>query len=323
MKPLISVIVPIYQAEKFLPRAIESVINQTYRNIELILVDDGSTDNSGKICDEYAINNDCIKVIHQTNQGVCAARNAGMNLTEGEYLILLDSDDALDPCAVEVLYEKIGFCEADIAIGPKRIINNDGTERTYDFSELPCIWNGLDFLLFFLEDHPAVYSACGKLYRTHFVKDVRFSIGRQINEDSFFVFQCAMKQPKVAIQDRCVMNVYATQNSASRGSFSDKYFDILYFAEQKKQLIEKQYPELADKIPNMMVKAHMPMLRMLSSQREKKYRQAERDSIKMICANKKQFKPAIQEDKTWFWIITHHLYGVYKKVKFIKNNIKR
>ena len=97
-QPLLSVIIPVYKVEKYLRQCVDSVINQTYKNLEIILVDDGSPDNCGKICDEYAQKDRRIKVIHQENQGVSAARNLGTKLAQGEYITYVDSDDWLDVC---------------------------------------------------------------------------------------------------------------------------------------------------------------------------------------------------------------------------------
>ena len=95
--PLISVIVPIYQVEAYLEECLDSILNQTYRQLEIILIDDGSTDRCGEICDRYASRDSRIKVIHQTNQGLSAARNAGMDIAIGEYISFIDSDDYIVP----------------------------------------------------------------------------------------------------------------------------------------------------------------------------------------------------------------------------------
>ena len=120
----VSIIVPVYKVEKFLSKCIDSLINQTLKEIEIILVNDGSTDNSGKICDEYAIRDKRIKVIHKKNQGVSAARNDGLKLATGEYVIFCDSDDWMTEDACENLYMTAKSKDADIVIGDVYIINN-------------------------------------------------------------------------------------------------------------------------------------------------------------------------------------------------------
>lgn len=105
--PLVSVIVPVYNVKPYLNEALDSVINQTYRNQEIILIDDGSTDGSGEICDEYATRDNRIKVIHQTNQGLSAARNAGLDIMHGSVISFLDSDDAFHPQMIEIMLHEM------------------------------------------------------------------------------------------------------------------------------------------------------------------------------------------------------------------------
>lgn len=114
MNDLISIIVPVYNVEKYLNKCIDSIINQTYKNIEIILVDDGSTDNSGKICDEYLLRDSRIKVIHKNNGGLSSARNEGINISSGEYIGFVDSDDWVEPNMYEEMYKKILYSNADI-----------------------------------------------------------------------------------------------------------------------------------------------------------------------------------------------------------------
>ena len=102
--PKISVIVPVYKAEKFLATCIESILNQTYGNLEIILVDDGSPDSCGKICEKYALSDSRVKVVHQKNAGVAAARNVGLDLAEGDYVTFVDSDDYIQPRMEEKLF---------------------------------------------------------------------------------------------------------------------------------------------------------------------------------------------------------------------------
>lgn len=114
-KPLVSIIVPVYQVKDYIGECVESLIRQTYTNLEILLVDDGSMDGSGAICDEYASKDNRIRVIHQENQGLSAARNAGLDRAAGEYVAFVDSDDAVLPDFIEVLYELAERYQADIA----------------------------------------------------------------------------------------------------------------------------------------------------------------------------------------------------------------
>ena len=115
-QPLISVIVPVYNVENYLPRCLDSIINQTYTNLEILLVDDGATDNSGKLCDEYAQKDNRIRVFHKENGGVSSARNMGLDNATGEYIAFVDSDDYIDKCMYEIMLNSSVQNNADIVV---------------------------------------------------------------------------------------------------------------------------------------------------------------------------------------------------------------
>ena len=119
-KNLISVIIPLYNAEKYLKNCITSVVGQTYRNLEIILVDDGSNDNSLSICEKFALQDNRIKVFHQNNGGVASARNKGLSEASGEFIAWVDSDDSIEPEYIEKLYDAVKEYNADISIALKQ-----------------------------------------------------------------------------------------------------------------------------------------------------------------------------------------------------------
>ena len=124
-KPLISIIVPVYKVEPFLRRCIDSILAQTYTNLEIILVDDGSPDNCGLICDEYAAKDSRIKVIHKENGGVSIARNCGLDSSNGDYIVFIDSDDFVAKKHIENLFYCANIFSADIGITTYKLIFED------------------------------------------------------------------------------------------------------------------------------------------------------------------------------------------------------
>ena len=132
---IVSIIVPVYKVEKYIKRCLDSLINQTYKEIEIILIDDGSPDESGKICDTYAERDSRIKVIHKINEGVSIARNVGISKATGKYLMFVDSDDWLENNAVEVLYQKISSENLDM-VRANYFINTDTEEKIAPINEL-------------------------------------------------------------------------------------------------------------------------------------------------------------------------------------------
>ncbi|MBQ7197147.1 MAG: glycosyltransferase family 2 protein [Synergistaceae bacterium] len=197
--PLVSVIVPVFNVAPYIREALDSVVSQTYKNLECFLVDDGSTDDSGKICDEYAARDDRFIVIHQEHQGVSAARNAGLDAMRGELVAFLDPDDAYRPEFVGSMVEAMEREEADIVACKYTIhyttkkITATGHEKTY-----PTIRGGVyDWraTLKELADSKINVSVWNKLYIRELWKDIRFPVGQlhEDNEATYRIFEFCKK----------------------------------------------------------------------------------------------------------------------------------
>lgn len=186
---LVSVILPIYNVEKFLSTSIDSVLNQTYKNLEIILVDDGSTDSSSKICDDYSKKDKRIKVIHKINGGLSDARNAGLDICKGEYIYLLDSDDYIDKTTIEKCVNRLESDNSDIALVNFRYCDEEGKtiESTAKEIKAKDIWNIDDFWDYIYNDLSIVcVVAWNKLYKREIFDSLRYEKGR-INEDSLII----------------------------------------------------------------------------------------------------------------------------------------
>ena len=178
----ISVIVPVYNVSKYLSFCIESIINQTYKNLEIVLINDGSSDDSGKICDKYAKKDERIKVIHQKNMGVSNTRNLGIKLSSGEYLTFVDSDDVLNYKCIELLISKISentFVMGKISLFEKEILNNNNRDKDFELS---------DNNLIILAEMRIINSPCCRLYNTKILKDnnILFDNNLSLGEDLLF-----------------------------------------------------------------------------------------------------------------------------------------
>ncbi|MDO5481838.1 MAG: glycosyltransferase [Bacteroidaceae bacterium] len=187
--PLISIIVPIYKVEEYLEECVQSLLKQTYKNLEIILVDDGSPDNCPQMCDYYAQKDKRIKVIHKKNGGLSSARNAGLDIATGEYIGFLDSDDFIAGDMYELLLE--GFKQQDnIGIVSSMIYRYEDGK----LEEFMPHWNihtnriiTYDKFSEFVVLTKVNFTCWSKLYRADLLKDVRFRVGRN-NEDSYFMF---------------------------------------------------------------------------------------------------------------------------------------
>ena len=184
MNPVISIIVPVYKVESCLRQCLDSICAQTLREIEIILVDDGSPDNCGKICDEYAARDSRIRVIHQKNGGLSAARNAGIAVARADILGFVDSDDWIEPDMFALLYHDLVKEEADIAVCGK-FCHKNGTvtplgDGTY------CVLSGCGAIRMLYQQDGVGRVVWNKIYRRSLFDEIRFPVGR-IYEDNFVI----------------------------------------------------------------------------------------------------------------------------------------
>lgn len=203
MDDLISVIIPIYKVEQFLPRCLDSVLAQTYQNLEIILIDDGSTDNCGKICDDYAEKDKRITVIHKENGGLSSARNAGLDIATGEYITFIDSDDFINHKMIERLADTMTECCADVVIcNHKKVFEKDCVDESEDIAaSKPNIYGYYDVIsLYDLKSVVPAISACGKLYKKKCFSNIRYPLNR-LFEDLATTYKIMFASEKIAYID--------------------------------------------------------------------------------------------------------------------------
>ncbi len=228
MTSLISIIIPVYNVEKYLPECLDSVINQTYKNLEILLIDDGSPDNSGKICDEYAEKDARIKVIHKENGGVSSARNLGLDIATGEYITFIDSDDFVDEHYVEYLYNDLTYQSSDMSFCGFSKYFGQAVEPYVE-----CFPNNLKvdcgnkhfqsfFQSFFRFNDTVFGSACRILYKKEIVKDIRFNSNIKISEDLVFALNCIFKSASISYVDKSLY-FYRINDQSACTSYKRNY----------------------------------------------------------------------------------------------------
>lgn len=238
MTPLISVIIPVYNVEKYLRRCLDSVIVQTYRNLEIICVDDGSVDESGKICDQYAVRDARIKVIHQENQGPSAARNRGLDAAEGEYIAFVDSDDYILEDMYKKMLDKLLNYNVDLCVCQWQYEFSDGRQVVKKKNIDPTIYGrktSLEFARFLYRgnyENGVVVAAWNKLYRRALLDTIHFE-GR-IHEDDAFNGRIMAKNISVYVMEE-QFYVYAQNgDSLTNKPFSaNKFFFLDVLAERR------------------------------------------------------------------------------------------
>lgn len=217
-KPKVSIVVPIYNVEHYLPRCIDSLLQQTYTNIEVVLVDDGSSDNSASICDEYALQDIRINVIHTENGGLSAARNLGIDKISGEWVAFIDSDDWLETDAIESLMKLTDGKRVEMVIAGYNIVDDSESRCPCTDTQKKKILSRDEALteMFRPKDYPYLGYVAGKLYRADIIrgKNIRFDDELSYNEDRLFcvAYLCAVKSD-VAYTTRPAYNYYQRKGS--------------------------------------------------------------------------------------------------------------
>lgn len=223
-KDLISVIIPVYKVEKYLDRCVESVVNQTYKNLEIILVDDGSPDNCPQMCDEWAKKDKRIKVIHKENGGVSSARNLGLEQATGNYIAFVDSDDWLDLTMYEELVKSATETNADMVFCKiKRVFQNGKVEEFYEKNLCKIKNKEVFYMLIFGSDETIFSVPWRMLVEQSIAKSCSFTTKLKHGEDLFYVLDCIEKSSKIEIVDKFLYNYYYNSTSVTVMN-NDNYF---------------------------------------------------------------------------------------------------
>lgn len=242
-KPLISVIVPVYKVEAYLDKCISSITGQTYKNLEIILVDDGSPDRSGAICDAWAEKDSRIRVIHQENAGGGAARNAALDVAQGEWIGMIDSDDYIAPHMYEHLYSLTDE-QTDIAECCIREVSGD--ECPFDDGQVfeTAEYEVSDALRLHIQNRLFLQTPPNKLYRRAAVEDVRFPSGTGI-DDEYWTYR-AIGNARKLVHSSCVMYAYRQQASSVMHTLNSRQRLRAVDAKAKRHgYITDRFPELA------------------------------------------------------------------------------
>lgn len=248
--PLISVIIPVYKVEPYLKRCVDSVLNQTYTNLEIILVDDGSPDLCPKMCDEYAVLDSRVKVVHKKNGGQSSARNAGLDICKGSFVSFIDSDDFITDCFIEHLYRGILEENSDIAMCGFQTFRN-----VCEINGLNCLFSvqpksPKDILSMYSSPYPSVSMLAtvvwNKLFRKSLFDAIRFPEGK-VYEDAATSYKIYFSCGKIALINE-KLYYYSLRDDSTTGGckFSERYLDFFIALNDAKEWFEmREQQEIA------------------------------------------------------------------------------
>ena len=224
LKPLISIIVPVYGVEKYLPACIDSLLAQTYENLEIILVDDGSPDSSGKICDAYAEKDARVKVVHKPNGGVSSARNAGLDVASGELIGFVDSDDTVCPTMYEEMYSELSRTDSDVAICKMRRVKSEKdcappSDENLERVEMTREQAIAEMIIV----RAFSGSLCNKLFKAELLRGVRLDENIYAAEDLLFAVEALLRAKKAYYFSKELYYYFTREGSATQMSFSEKH----------------------------------------------------------------------------------------------------
>lgn len=244
MEDLISIVVPIYNVETFLSKCIDSIICQSYRNLQIILVDDGSTDNCGNICDEYASRDERIEVVHKQNGGLSDARNLGIERAKGKYITFVDSDDAIEFDMIEYLYSLLFENKADISVCQKLDVDENGQNLNINGSSIDATYVLHDneaCMHDFLAKRNISVTAWGKLYRMDLFHDIRYPLGKY-HEDTFTTYKLIGLCKTIVVGSSPKYLYRHRKGSIMLQSFSVKHLDAIDANIEKMNYMRRYYP---------------------------------------------------------------------------------
>ena len=244
-EPKISVIIPVYAVEQYLDRCVQSVVSQSYKNLEIILVDDGSPDNCPALCDEWAKKDERIKVVHKPNGGLSDARNVGIETSTGEYIAFLDSDDCVHKEMYECLLNVVTVTDSDMVVCKlEKFSDVEPTQEPVLNKEIKV--KELDKNGFLTEllspSNVHLVVAVSKLYNRKIFNSLRFDLGK-IHEDEFLAHKLLDSVEKVAVIDEKLYFYYVREGSITTSSFSKKRLHAIEAMEDRVEYVNEKFPQ--------------------------------------------------------------------------------
>lgn len=320
-KPVISVIVPVYNVMKYIRQCLDSICAQTFSALEIILVDDGSTDESGSICDEYAKKDERIRVVHQENQGLSAARNKGLELASCDFVGFIDSDDWIEPDTYQVLYNNLCVADADISTCAL-----DNAPFDANTSVEPIVYSREEAMYAALSNPFFGVFACNKLYKKELFKNIRYPVGH-IYEDSYIILDLLELVERVVGTNAIKYHYIKRQDSITANVYRPKEEDRIRSAQKNLEIAESKYPALIPPAKSRYLTAHYVCLEKILNTPSNEYQQKQAEHIRVLRQNLTFFwfgwSQSFALHKSWRFYFQVLAPRLYRNLKHIKAKIKK
>lgn len=288
-KDLISVIVPIYNVGKYLEKCLKSIINQTYKNMEIILVDDGSTDNSGSICDKYVNVDSRINVIHKKNGGASEAKNVAIDIATGQYITFVDSDDYIQEDYIEYLYNLIKKYNCNMCVTAYYVENANKKITNFGKTYEEKLLNQEEAISRMLCEEGFSVSPWAKLYKKEIFKGIRYPVGK-IYEDNETTYKLMEKCEKIAYGNEPKYTYVKRENSVMNTKFSEKRLELITLTDNMAEELYDRMPNIRDAIIRRKIYARLSILRqIIFSENEEDKKIAKQLRKELLSKYKKQF----------------------------------
>ena len=243
---LVSVIIPVYNVREYLERCVQSIIEQSISDLEIILVDDGSTDGSGDLCEVLKAKDLRIQVVHQTNQGLGPARNSGLNIATGKYVSFVDSDDWIEYNTYEILINSMKNNHCKIATCGRKIVNDETCLKLIYCNDTETILYGEEIIQHYLLQSKMNMSACDKLFERNLFENIRFPKG-YVSEDVVPIYEVLKCVKKIVLTGKPLYNYYYRQGSLSRTiRFTRKGLGLWIYCSQVAEDVKTNFPNLKE-----------------------------------------------------------------------------
>lgn len=319
MLPLITVIIPVYKVEPYIHKCIDSVIKQTYTNLEIILVVSDCGDNCGKICDEYAAKDTRIVVLHTKPEGLSAARNAGLDIAKGEYIGFVDSDDWIEPDMYECLFRLLEKNDADISVCGYNSIYTDRQVKCNDIEKEILFTSNeiIEQVYVKLNINIAVWD---RLYRKRLFDNIRFPIGKE-GEDTVTSYELFLLSDRIACTPRPEYNYLIREDNLSNAALTTRSFTVMEEWERAVNLATVKSPQYAHFFFAVMMRAHVAICKKLYCSLKQGEQPYYRDEYaKIISFTNKYYRQAMGEPalplrhKAVLTILNYELYPPFRSL---------